>query len=205
MINLSSRVTVDGLSGASTVGGTPIELRGRHFRGQVLSLKIAGLNAAEQSTGTQYNFKVTGDTTLRTQTVSQNPGLVAVEPCTVSGCAKGSPHAGLVLYPPGSPSVTAVSPSSGPAAGGTPITVTGRNLGCPLRVLVGGQPATSVAAAKSLLGCGSTDDADRRHPGWDAGHHDPGHRADGRERVHGPRRELVGDVQLPLSRSPRPS
>ena len=119
-------------------------------------MRISGLNPAEGSGGTQYNFKVTGDTALRTQTVSQNPGLVAVEPCTVSGCAKGSLRGGLLLYPPGSPSVTAVSPSSGPAAGGTSITVTGHNLGCPLHVLVGAQPATSVAAAKSLLGCGST-------------------------------------------------
>ena len=99
---------------------------------------------------------MTADTALRTQTVSQNPGLVAVEPCTVSGCAKGSLAAGLVLYPPGSPSVTAVSPNSGPAAGGTAITVTGRNLGCPISVLVGAQPASSVAAIPSLLGCGST-------------------------------------------------
>jgi hypothetical protein len=156
VINRSSPVTVNGLSGASTVGGTPIQVQGQHFKGQVLSLKIAGLNPADGSSGTQYNFKVAADTSLRTQTVSQNPGLVAVEPCTVSGCAKGSLPAGLVLYPPGSPSVTAVSPSSGPAAGGTPITITGRNLGCPLQVLVGAQPATSVAAVKSLLGCGST-------------------------------------------------
>ena len=156
VINLSDAVTFNGLPGASSIGGTPVEVQGLHFRGQVLSLEIAGLSPAEGSVGTQYNFTVSGDTRLRTQTVSQNPGLVAVEPCTVSGCAKGSLHAGLVLYPPGSPSVTAVSPSSGPAAGGTAITVTGHNLGCPLGVLVGGQPATSVAAAKSLLGCGST-------------------------------------------------
>ncbi len=156
VINLSSQVTVGGLPGASTLGGTPIEVQGRYFRGQVLSVKIAGLNPAEGSGGTQYNFKVTGDGALHTQTVSQNPGLVAVEPCTVTGCAKGSLPGGLLLYPPGSPSVTAVSPSSGPAAGGTPITVTGHNLGCPVDVLVGGQPATSVAAATSMLGCGST-------------------------------------------------
>jgi hypothetical protein len=156
VINLSSAVTVGGLSGASTVGGTPIEVQGQHFKGQVLSLRIVGLSRAQASGGTQYNFKVTADTSLRTQTVSQNPGLVTVEPCTVSGCAKGSLPAGLVLYPPGSPSVTAVSPSSGPAAGGTPVTITGRNLGCPLSVLVGAQPATSVAPMTSLLGCGST-------------------------------------------------
>jgi hypothetical protein len=156
VINLSNPVRVDGLSGAPTIGGTPIEVQGLHFRGQVLTLRITGLNPSEGSGGTQYNFKVTGDTALRTQTVSQNPGVAAVEPCTVSGCAKGSLRGGLLLYPPGSPSVTGVSPSSAPAAGGTSITVTGHNLGCPLHVLVGAQPATGVAAAKSLLGCGST-------------------------------------------------
>jgi hypothetical protein len=156
VINLSDSVTVDGLSGASSIGGAPIKVQGLHFRGQVLSLKIDGLNPANGSAGTQYNLTVPDDTTLRARTVSQNPGLVAVEPCTASGCAKGSLHAGLVLYPPGSPSVTAVSPNSGPPAGGTAITVTGRNLGCPLQVLVGTEPATGVAAAKSSLGCGST-------------------------------------------------
>jgi len=156
VVNLASQVTADGLSGAPDTGGTPIEVQGVHFRGQILSLLIAGLNPAEGSGGTQYHFTVSGDSSLRTRTVSQNPGLVAVEPCTVTGCAKGSLQAGLLLYPPGTPAVTAVSPATGPATGGTTITVTGRNLGCPLQVLVGAQAATGVAAAKSLLGCGST-------------------------------------------------
>jgi len=156
VVNLASQVTADGVSGAADTGGTPIGVQGVHFRGQILSLVIAGLNPAEGSGGTQYHFTVSGDSRLRTRTVSQNPGLVAVEPCTVTGCAKGSLQAGLLLYPPGPPAVTAVSPATGPAAGGTTITVTGRNLGCPLQVLVGTQAATGVAAAKSLLGCGST-------------------------------------------------
>ena len=74
VINLSNAVTVDGLSGASTVGGTPIEVQGQHFRGQVLSLQIVGLNPAEGSGGTQYNFKLTGDTTLRTADRLPEPG-----------------------------------------------------------------------------------------------------------------------------------
>jgi Pro-kumamolisin, activation domain/IPT/TIG domain len=156
VVNLANPITADGLSGAPATGGTPIGVRGLHFRGQILSLAIRGLSRAQGSDGTQYNFTVTGDTSLRTRTVSENPGVVAVEPCTVTGCAKGSLHAGLLLYPQGTPSVTSVSPTSGPAAGGTTITVSGRNLGCPLQVLVGGQPATSVTAGKSILGCGST-------------------------------------------------
>ena len=68
---------------------------------------------------------------------------------------QGSVPAGLVLtarFAVGQ----AVSPGSGPTAGGTSITVSGRNLGCPVQVLVGAQPASSVAATQSLLGCGST-------------------------------------------------
>jgi hypothetical protein len=156
VINRRDTTRINGVGGAPSTGGTPIEVQGLHFRGQILSLAISGLNPDQQSGGTQYGFKVTGDDTLRTQTVAQNPGLVAVEPCTVTGCAKGSLQAGLLLYPPGAPIVTAVSPSSGPVAGGTPITITGHNLGCPLQVLVGGRPATGVVSGASIIGCGST-------------------------------------------------
>lgn len=156
VIDLVNPTRVNGVGGAPSTGGTPIEVQGLHFRGQILSLEISGLNPDQASGGTQYRFKVTGDTSLRTQTVGQNPGLVAVEPCTVTGCAKGSLQAGLLLYPPGAPTVTAVSPAFGPAAGGTAITITGHNLGCPLQVLVGGRPAADVVSGKSILGCGST-------------------------------------------------
>jgi hypothetical protein len=156
VINLRNRTRIAGVGGAPNTGRTPIEVRGLHFRGQILSLAISGLDPAQQSGGTQYQFTVTGDTSLRTQTAAQNPGLVAVEPCTVTGCAKGSPAAGLLLYPPGAPDVTSVSPASGPATGGTAITVTGHNLGCPVQVLVAGHSATDVASSKSIIGCGST-------------------------------------------------
>jgi hypothetical protein len=156
VINPANRTRIGGVGGAPSTGGTPIEVRGARFRGQILSLAISGLNAAEASAGTQYRFTVSNATSLRTRTTAQNPGLVAVEPCTVTGCAKGSLRAGLLLYPPGLPHVTAVSPASGPAAGGTPITVTGHGLGCPLQVLVGGVPATGVTPGTSIIGCGST-------------------------------------------------
>jgi hypothetical protein len=156
VVDLGHRTRINGVGGAPSTGGTPIEVRGEHFRGQILSLAIEGLNQSQSSAGTQYRFTVTGDTSLRTRTVAQNPGLAAVEPCTVTGCARGSLQAGLLLYPPGAPDVTAVSPTSGSAAGGTPITVTGHNLGCPLQVLVGGRPATHVVSGKSIIGCGST-------------------------------------------------
>ncbi|HEX5191895.1 MAG TPA: IPT/TIG domain-containing protein [Solirubrobacteraceae bacterium] len=156
VINLANSTRIANIGGGPSTGGTPIEVQGLNFRGQILSLAILGLSPSLQSAGTQYRFEVTGDRALRTQTVAQNPGLVAVEPCTVTGCAKGSLQAGMLLYPPGAPTVTAVSPASGPAAGGTPITIAGHNLGCTLQVLVGGRPATGVASAKTIIGCGST-------------------------------------------------
>ena len=152
-----NRVRVDGLPGAQDTGGTRINISGLHFRGQVIALEILGLNAPSASSGgTQYRFKVTGDSTLQTQTVAQNPGLVAVEPCTVSGCARGSAKAGLLLYAPGRPTVTGVSPASGPAAGATAIKITGRNLGCALAVGVGAGAATDLQPVQTFTGCGST-------------------------------------------------
>ena len=198
VISLSSAVTVGGLSGASTIGGTPIEVQGQHFTGQVLALRIVGLNPAEGSGGTQYNFTVTGDTALRTRTVSQNPGIVAVEPCTASGCAKGSLAAGLVLYPPGSPSVTAVSPSRGRRPAGPDHdhrTQSRLPVARVARLHPRDQRRRYQLAARLRL----DDDGHGRDPRGRAGRNGAGHRADGAERVHRPRRHNVCDLQLPLS------
>jgi hypothetical protein len=62
----------------------------------------------------------------------------------------------LYIYPPGNPRVTSVSPASGPAAGGTKVTIGGQNLGCPLEVYFGNVKAESFTPVKALLDCGST-------------------------------------------------
>src|SRR2546422_5125294 len=47
------------------------------------------------------------------------------------------------------PTVTGVSPGSGPAAGGTSVTITGTNFVSGATVTLGGTPATSVVVASS--------------------------------------------------------
>ena len=69
------------------------------------------------STGTQYTFNVASNGSLSTQTVQQNPALVDVQRCTVTGCSRAVKADRLYLYPPGNPHVISVSPSSGRAAG----------------------------------------------------------------------------------------
>ena len=103
-----------------------------------------------------YRFAVTSNASLRTQTVGQNPALVDVRLCTVSGCSKIGPADRLYLYPPGNPRVTSAKPASGPAAGGTKVTIGGGNLGCPLGVFFGKVNAKSFTPAQALLDCAST-------------------------------------------------
>jgi hypothetical protein len=154
--NRADPVALDGLYGAPDTGRTPIALSGRGFADQVLEVKLVGVDDAEFSFGTQYTFATEGDTHLTMQTVAQNPGLVAVTPCTMTGCARKTTSDRFLLYPPGAPKVDAIAPASGPAAGGTATVITGENLGCPLQVLFGAAPATSVAPEQAALGCGST-------------------------------------------------
>jgi len=108
------------------------------------------------SAGTQYTFTANGDTSLSARTVAQNPALTDVQVCTVSGCSKAVKADRLYVYPPGNPDVTSVSPSSGPAVGGTKLTISGHNLGCPLGVFFGAAPARSFTPQPAPLDCGST-------------------------------------------------
>jgi hypothetical protein len=52
--------------------------------------------------------------------------------------------------------VSAVTPDSGPGAGGTATEITGANLSCPLSVQFGGVGSASVTTVKTILGCGSS-------------------------------------------------
>jgi hypothetical protein len=151
----ASSVRLKGHSGAADTGGTPIVLQGDGLAGQLTRVQFIE-ESEELSEGTQYTFTAEGETSLRTQTVSENPGLVDVRACTVSGCSTTSASDRLYLYAPGQPAVDSLSPSSGPAAGGTQVKVSGQNLGCPLTVRFGGKRSKSVTEIPALLACGST-------------------------------------------------
>jgi hypothetical protein len=135
-------------------GGTPIDVAGTGFTGQVAALVFADV-AGPFSFGTQYNFKANSDTDLITATVQQNPALVDVLVCTVTACSESSPPSDLFfLYPPGDPKIDSIAPARG--SPGRTVTITGQNLGCATGVYFGKVAAARFGNAAALLDCGST-------------------------------------------------
>jgi hypothetical protein len=164
----SVATTSGGLPGAPDTGGTAITLKGRGFS-QAVGPIIYSDAADGYSLGTQYSYTVSGDTKISTQTVSENPGVVDVLVCTVTDCSYNPPNDEFDLFPPGNPHVTSVTPDSGPAAGGTSVTITGENLGCVTGVFFGKVAATKVSNAAALLDCGSTTTVTAKAPKGTAG------------------------------------
>lgn len=177
VVNTSNSRTLDGVYGAPDTGGAPLDIQGQGFLqtvGPVTfqdNLTGAAYGIPGFSTGTQYNYSVNSDTDISTDSVMQNPALVDVELCSETGCSAPSSQASppssadeLLIYPPGAPVVTAVSPSSGPAAGGTTVTISGDNLGCAVAATFGSAPATNVSNEQALLYCGTTGLVDATSP-----------------------------------------
>jgi Pro-kumamolisin, activation domain/PASTA domain/IPT/TIG domain/Divergent InlB B-repeat domain len=141
-------------------GGTPIDVTGQGFANQVLALTFNDI-ATPFSFGTQYNFTANSDTDLTTTTVSQNPAVVDTQVCTVTDCSVptsvDSDNSDVfILYPPGDPKIDSITPGSGPANGGTSVTITGENLGCVTNISFGNATAEDTTNAAALLDCGST-------------------------------------------------
>jgi hypothetical protein len=142
-------------------GGTPIDVQGVGLSNQVTTLTFNDVNPNPFSFGTQYNFTVNSDTDLTSTTVAQNPAIVDTQACTVTDCSPPTSADNDIgdvffLYPPGDPKIDAITPSSGPANGGTEVTITGENLGCVTNVTFGNKTADSATNAEALLDCGST-------------------------------------------------
>jgi len=141
-------------------GGTPIDIRGQGFANQAVVLLFDDI-ATPFSLGTQYNFAASSDTDLTTKTVSQNPAVVDTQVCTATDCSPPSSAANdssdlFFLFPPGDPKIDSITPSSGPATGGTVVTITGQNLGCVTDIAFGTVEAATFTNAQALLDCGST-------------------------------------------------
>jgi subtilase family serine protease len=130
------RPVVTGVSPSSgpAAGGTPVTVTGTNLTGGTVAF---GTNAA---TG------VTCGATSCTATSPAGTGTVDVEVTTTGGTSAAT-SADHFTYT-SAPMVTGVSPSSGPAAGGTPVTVTGTNL-------TGGTVAFGTNAATGVT-CGAT-------------------------------------------------
>ena len=201
VVNDANPRNLSGLYGGPDTGRTPLTVTGRGMRDQVIGLQYVAVTAggAAPSVGTQYTFTTHGDTRLTAQTVAQNPALVAVQPCTVTGCTPAGTTNRFWIYPPGAPTVSSLSPAEGPAAGGTATLVGGQNLGCPLSVQFGAAPATKVTPVQARARLRLDGRGDRRRTAGHGGHLGPGDGHDPRERLH--RRPPDDDraVRIPLS------
>jgi hypothetical protein len=142
-------------------GGTPIQINGSGFANQVLAVAFNDV-ASPFSAGTQYNFDAVSNTKLTTNTVPENPGVVDTQVCTATDCSTpSSANAGdtadfFILYPPGDPKIDSITPDTGPANGGTKVTITGENLGCVTSISFGSVDALTFTNAAALLDCGAT-------------------------------------------------
>ncbi|HKD93492.1 MAG TPA: protease pro-enzyme activation domain-containing protein [Gaiellaceae bacterium] len=142
-------------------GGTPIEIDGTGLANQALAVTFADV-ITPFSFGTQYNFNAASDTKLTTTTVAQNAAVVDTQVCTVTDCSEPSSLNNdlsdvLFLFPPGDPKIDSITPSSGPANGGTQVTISGHNLGCVTNVTFGNVSAVDASNDEALLDCGTTD------------------------------------------------
>ncbi len=165
--NTANATRLGGAIGAADTGGTPLQLSGEGFSGQVLRVQFIDSSSAP-SEGTQFTSSASSNTSLSTQTVSQNPGLDNIQACTATGCSVTSAADEIYLYPPGSPQVESISPAAGPAAGGSNVVIHGHNLGCALGAFFG-EVQASFTPVETLLDCGSETVLDAVSPAGTAG------------------------------------
>lgn len=166
--NTSSKVELEGTPGASDGGGTTLLITGKGLAEQVTSVRFQD-SLAPPSLGVQDTVAPTGRTKLYAQTVAQPPALADVRACTVTGCSAASESDLIYLYPPGAPRLESLTPSSGPAAGGTKVTIAGANLGCPLGVSFGSVQAKRLSGAETILACATSNSLQAVAPAGKAG------------------------------------
>ncbi len=127
---------IDPASG-TTLGGTAVTITGTNFTGAT-GVTFGGTAAT--------SFTVNSATRITATTPVHAAGAVDVAVTTPAGTATLT---GGFTYVVPTPAITAVSPSSGPTAGGTPVTITGSGFVAGATVLIGGVAATPVVVASA--------------------------------------------------------
>ena len=94
-------------------GGTPVTITGGGFTG-VTAVKCGATNAA--------SFEVVSENSIAAISPEEMSGRVDVKVTTPSGTSTATSRGHFTF---GSPTITKVSPSTGPTGGGTPVTITG--------------------------------------------------------------------------------
>lgn len=125
----------------STSGGTRITITGTNFASGA-TVSVGGSSAT--------NVTVVNSTTITATTPARAAGTVNVVVTNPDGTSATANNAFTYADPqPVPPTITQVSPSSGPTAGGTAITITGTNFVTGATVTVGGVAATNVTVVNA--------------------------------------------------------
>jgi len=140
----SASITINSVSPntGSISGGTPVVITGSNFASGA-TVSFGGTPA----TGVSF----VSSTQLNATTPAHAAGAVSVSVTNPNGTSGILPNAFTYSSSPSSSStaVSSVSPISGPAAGGTQVTITGFNFQAGVSVTFGGLAATSVTLSNS--------------------------------------------------------
>jgi subtilase family serine protease len=166
--NTANTRTISGVGGVPDTGGSPLSIAGAGLSQSAGPLGFVD-NVTGTSLGTQYTYNVASDSAISTESVAQNPGFVDLEVCSTTGCSIpssvfGSPADLLLVYPPGAPKVTSVTPNTGSPEGGTSVVIQGTNLGCAVAVNFGNSQAENFENSPASLDCGATGAVDVSSP-----------------------------------------
>ena len=113
----------------TTTGGTTVTITGTH---------LTGTTKVEFGTSTASTLHATGSTKLVVKSPVHPAGKVAVTVFTSHGTGT-KPSAFTFVTPP--PTISSVTPGSGPTTGGTTVTITGTHLTATTKVTFGGTAA----------------------------------------------------------------
>lgn len=135
-----SAPTITGVSpnAGSTVGGTSVTIHGTN-------LTYASVVKFGATPGT--NMSIVDDSTITVTTPAGGAGAVDVSVTTPGGTVTS---AGSFTYA-SMPTVTGISPSAGPTAGGQSVTITGTNLATTTGVTIGGVAVGSFSATATTV------------------------------------------------------
>src|ERR1700681_659502 len=127
-------VTGVGPTGGPITGGTRVTVSGTN---------LTGATAVAFGSGAGSSITVNGAGSLTVTAPAQAVGTVHVSVTTPSGSSPTGPADRFTSF--AAPTVTAVSPNTGPSSGGTSVTVTGTNLGGASTVTFGSGAGTNIA------------------------------------------------------------
>ena len=148
-------VTALSPTSGSEAGGTLVTISGTSF---------TGATVVDFGTTAATNLSIVNDTTITADSPS-GTGIVDVTVTTPAGTSAISP-ADEFTYTVPQHRVTGVSPSSGPAAGGTPVTITGTSFTGATVVDFGPTPATNLTVVNDTT-ITADSPAGTRHGGRD--------------------------------------